>query len=109
MVGTQTGQGTYYATGLGACGITNHDTDYIAAVSHLLFDAFPGYDDVNPNANPICNRKVQISYQGKSVSVSITDRCEACALTDLDLSVSAFKQIADPSVGRLSDIQWWWT
>jgi hypothetical protein len=27
--------------GLGACGITNKDTDYIAAASHLLFDNFP--------------------------------------------------------------------
>ena len=33
--------GTYYATGLGACGITNTDTDYIAAVSHTLFDNYP--------------------------------------------------------------------
>ena len=60
MVGTQTGQGTFYASsysfsfflskllifhslpaGLGACGITNKDTDHIAAVSHLLFDNFP--------------------------------------------------------------------
>ena len=32
--------GTFYATGLGSCGITNHDTDYIAAVSHILYDSF---------------------------------------------------------------------
>jgi hypothetical protein len=58
LVGTQTGQGTFYSSvylnpfcdricllccsaGLGACGITNKDTDFIAAVSHLLFDVFP--------------------------------------------------------------------
>ncbi|KAM6498182.1 RlpA-like double-psi beta-barrel-containing domain containing protein [Amanita muscaria] len=108
LVGTQTGQGTYYSTGLGACGITNQDTDYIAAVSHILFDAFPGYNDVNPNSNPICNRKVQVHYQGKSVTVAITDRCEGCALTDLDFSPSAFDQLADPSVGRLSGMTWVW-
>ena len=49
--------GTYYATGLGACGITNTDSDYIAAVSHTLFDTYPGYNGVNPNNNPICGRK----------------------------------------------------
>jgi len=108
MVGTQIGQGTYYSTGLGACGITNQDTDYIAAVSHLLFDAFPGYNDVNPNANPICNRKVHVTYQGKSVTVAITDRCEGCALTDLDFSPSAFNQLADFSVGRISGMDWVW-
>ena len=59
LIGTQTGQGafytsfriivfvlidiigTFYATGLGACGITNNDGQRIAAVSHLLFDVFP--------------------------------------------------------------------
>ena len=33
--------GTYYATGLGSCGITNSDTDKIVAVSHLLYDQYP--------------------------------------------------------------------
>lgn len=33
--------GTYYATSLGACGVTNTDSDYIVAVSHLLFDTHP--------------------------------------------------------------------
>lgn len=32
---------TFYMTGLTACGVTNKDTDYIAAVSHLLFDTYP--------------------------------------------------------------------
>ena len=32
---------TFYATGLGACGITNTDSDFIAAASHELFDTFP--------------------------------------------------------------------
>lgn len=108
MVGTQSGQGTFYATGLGACGITNKDTDYIAAVSHLLFDAFPGYNDVNPNNNPICGRKVTATYQGKSVTVTITDRCTGCQIGDLDFSPSAFSQLADFAVGRLQGLTWVW-
>jgi hypothetical protein len=108
MVGTQTGQGTFYATGLGACGITNKDTDYIAAVSHLLFDNFPGYNGVNPNNNPMCGRTVTATYQGKSVTVALTDRCTACAITDLDFSPSAFNQIANPAVGRISGMTWVW-
>lgn len=35
------GPGTFYATGLGSCGITNSDSDYIVAVSHELYDKFP--------------------------------------------------------------------
>ncbi|KAF8078544.1 RlpA-like double-psi beta-barrel-protein domain-containing protein-containing protein [Lyophyllum atratum] len=108
MIGTQTGQGTFYATGLGACGIVNRDTDYIAAASHLLFDAFPGYTSGNPNKNPMCGRKVRVQYQGKSVVVTLTDRCEGCAVTDLDFSPSAFRQLADFGVGRINQIQWVW-
>ena len=33
--------GTFYATGLGACGITNNDGQDIAAVSHQFFDTYP--------------------------------------------------------------------
>ena len=32
---------TWYETGLGACGITNSDSDLIVAVGHGLFDAYP--------------------------------------------------------------------
>ncbi|KIK06919.1 hypothetical protein K443DRAFT_673811 [Laccaria amethystina LaAM-08-1] len=108
MYGTQTGQGTFYATGLGSCGITNKDTDYIAAVSHLLYDQYPGYSGVNPNNNPICGRSITARYQGKSVTVAVTDRCEGCAITDLDFSPSAFNQLADFSVGRISGMTWTW-
>ncbi|KAG6888691.1 hypothetical protein C0995_006681, partial [Termitomyces sp. Mi166 len=108
LVGTQTGQGTFYSTGLGACGIVNKDSDHIAAVSHLLFDAFPGYDGVNPNDNPMCGKQVSVSYGGKSVTVTLTDRCTGCALTDLDFSPSAFNILADFSVGRIQDIEWNW-
>lgn len=41
MYGTQVGQSTFYTTGLGACGITNNDGEYIAAASHELFDHYP--------------------------------------------------------------------
>ncbi|KAI0778552.1 RlpA-like double-psi beta-barrel-protein domain-containing protein-containing protein [Trametes elegans] len=108
MTGTQTGQGTFYATGLGSCGITNSDTDYIAAVSHLLYDSFPGYTGGNPNNNPVCGRKIKATYQGKSVTITVTDRCEACDTTDLDFSPAAFDQLADESVGRISGVTWDW-
>ncbi|KAF8912737.1 RlpA-like double-psi beta-barrel-protein domain-containing protein-containing protein [Gymnopilus junonius] len=107
LVGPQTGEGTFYATGLGACGITNTDTDHIAAVSHLLFDQFPG-SGVNPNLNPVCGKKITATYQGKSVTITVTDRCTGCALTDLDFSPSAFDQLASESVGRLFGMTWVW-
>lgn len=106
--GTFTGDGTFYATGLGACGITNVDTDYICAVSHLLFDGFDGYTGGNPNSNPVCGRKITATYQGKSVTVTVTDRCVGCAMHDLDFSPSAFDNLAAESVGRLKGMTWSW-
>ena len=32
---------TYYTPGLGACGHSNTDTDYIVAVAHGTFDTYP--------------------------------------------------------------------
>lgn len=99
------GQGTYYSTGLGACGITNVDTDYIVAISHELYDQYT--PDGNPNKNTLCGKKIQASYEGKSVEVTVVDRCEGCQYYDLDFSPSAFQSIADESLGRI-DITWQW-
>ncbi|OSD03599.1 hypothetical protein PYCCODRAFT_1451679 [Trametes coccinea BRFM310] len=109
MTGTQTGDGTYYSTGLGSCGITNQDSDHIVAVSHLLYDSYPGYTGANPNNNPVCGRKITATYQGKSVEVTVTDRCTGCAETDLDFSPSAFSELADFAVGRLHGMTWVWS
>jgi expansin (peptidoglycan-binding protein) len=100
------GQGTFYATGLGACGIINNDGQDIAAVSHSFFDSFPGYDGVNPNNNPMCGKTARVTFEGKTIFVALTDRCEGCAYGDLDFSPHAFNQLADPSAGRISGIQW---
>lgn len=104
--GTHSGQGTYYSTGLGACGITNVDTDYIVAISHQLYDE--NAKDANPNNNPLCGKKITAYYQGKSVVVTVVDRCEGCQYNDLDFSPSAFSQIADQDLGRI-DITWNWS
>ncbi|KZS96138.1 hypothetical protein SISNIDRAFT_451833 [Sistotremastrum niveocremeum HHB9708] len=108
MTGQQTGQGTFYETGLGSCGITNTDSDHIVAVSMLLYDTYPGYTNVNPNNNPVCGRKIRASYKGNSVDVTVTDRCTGCKITDLDFSPSAFDILADPSIGRISGMTWDW-
>lgn len=100
------GDGTYYATGLGACGIVNKDTDFIAAVSMDFFDTFPGYTGANPNNNGLCGRKVSVEYQGKTITVTLTDRCTGCAYSALDFSPAAFDALADPAVGRIHDLTW---
>ncbi|KAF8994182.1 RlpA-like double-psi beta-barrel-protein domain-containing protein-containing protein [Cyathus striatus] len=100
------GDATYYNAGLGACGIWNSDADYIVAVSAQYFDTFPGYASGDPNSNPLCGRYLQANYQGRSVTVRITDRCVGCAYGDIDLTPAAFQQLADQSVGRLHGVTW---
>ena len=46
--------------------------------------------------------------EGKSVTVTLTDRCQSCGLTDLDFSPSAFIVLADFSIGRISGMTWVW-
>ncbi|KAI5970084.1 DAG7 [Candida margitis] len=101
----QSGEGTYYSTGLGACGKTSQDTDYIIAISHEMYDAHNVGN--NPNNNPLCGKKIRAYYEGNSVDVTVVDRCEGCSYNDLDFSPSAFSQLADQSLGRI-DITWEW-
>lgn len=92
-----TGDVTYYNPGLGACGETNRDGDAVAALAASLFDA----------QRP-CNRKIRVSYQDRSVTVRVVDRCERCVGNDVDLSPSAFKQvIGDLALGRVK-ASWDW-
>lgn len=104
--GTHSGQGTYYSTGLGSCGITSVDTDYIVAISHELYDE--NAKDANPNHNPLCGKKITAFYEGNHVEVTVVDRCEGCKYNDLDFSPSAFSQLANQDLGRI-DITWNWS
>ena len=99
------GDGTYYDTGLGACGWTNTDTDFIAAIGHGLFDQYT--PNGNPNRNTLCGKKIIAHYEGKSVEVTAVDRCEGCLPYDLDFSPAAFDQLADALLGRIQ-ITWSW-
>lgn len=47
--------------------------------------------------------------QGKSVTVTVTDRCTGCDVTSLDFTPTAFQNMADLSVGRLYGMTWVWS
>lgn len=98
---TYTGQATYYTPGLGACGVTNTASDFIAALNVDQFNSFGSMS----NGNPVCGKKATITRNGKSVTVTITDKCPGCKYGDLDLSPAAFDAIASEAEGRV-DISW---
>ncbi|KAH7713173.1 expansin B [Aphelenchoides avenae] len=87
---------TYYNdVGYGACG-TQIDASgqLLAAVSHTQWTS------ANPNADPLCQKCVQVSYNGKTITVPIKDKCPGCAADHVDLSLPAFQQLENPDVGR---------
>ncbi|KAH9856072.1 RlpA-like double-psi beta-barrel-protein domain-containing protein-containing protein [Lenzites betulinus] len=103
---TGAGDATFFDPAVGACGIFNTDADFIVAVDAATFDSFPGAT-ANPNNNPICNRQLTATTaDGKSVTVTVTDRCVGCAQGSIDLTPSAFSQLASTDVGRLHGVTW---
>jgi hypothetical protein len=96
------GQATYFAPGLGACGITNSDSDFICALNHVQFE-----DDGNGNTNSNCFKEILITRGSAQVKVQVTDMCPGCNDYGLDLSPAAFEAIATEAEGRV-DISWEW-
>ncbi|KAK3344230.1 RlpA-like double-psi beta-barrel-protein domain-containing protein-containing protein [Lasiosphaeria hispida] len=107
---------TYYAPGLGACGLDSVGGDYIAAVAHELFDAAGANaaSGGNPNQNPLCGKMIRITRDyveaGKgevTVDVMVVDRCTGCQPADLDLSPAVYDLLAPESKGRVVG-RWKW-
>lgn len=103
--GKFSGDLTYYAPGLGACGKYSTATDSICAISHARYDA--AANGPNPNTNPLCGRQIRANRQGRSVVVTVVDRCEGCEEDDIDFSPSAFQQLASLPEGRVR-VGWSW-
>ncbi|KAH7337164.1 hypothetical protein B0J17DRAFT_666538 [Rhizoctonia solani] len=100
------------SAGVGACGWSNGDNEWVAAVGTALFqDMMVGeYSSVvdsarvrthrmyvadgNPNHDQACGKTASVTYAGKTITVGIVDRCYACGYDDIDLSPSAFQQFA---------------
>ncbi|KAJ7244896.1 RlpA-like double-psi beta-barrel-protein domain-containing protein-containing protein [Mycena rebaudengoi] len=98
------GEMTYYGQSLGACGDVYNDQSFTAAVSRLMFDTWPGANPASQNRNPICGPFVpgrQTLTNAGTIQVKIVDRCEKCAIDDIDLTPAAFAALADPGPGRL--------
>ncbi|KAK5654919.1 hypothetical protein OQA88_6675 [Cercophora sp. LCS_1] len=92
--------------GLGACGTLHQDSEFVVGLSPSLFD--PQTPNGNPNNNPLCYKRLRISYNGKTVDASVVDRCPGCPNQgDLDLSPAAFSALANLGDGVLN-ASWEW-
>lgn len=103
--GPYRGDLTYYAPGLGACGVVSKDGDSIVSVSHLLFDAVS--KSSNPNQNPLCGKMIRARRSTGSVDLKVVDRCTGCEPRDLDITEKVFATLANVDKGRV-DVEWSW-
>ncbi|GAA5848680.1 hypothetical protein JCM8547_004594 [Rhodosporidiobolus lusitaniae] len=86
------GRATFYATGQGACGAWNTDSDYIVALNA------DQYGDLGA-VSKWCFQTITISYGGKSTQAKVMDACPGCPYGGLDMSPGLFKYFASESVG----------
>lgn len=85
------GRATFYATGLGACGDYNNDSDFIVALNSAQYGGgYPG---------PECGKQIEISANGKTAIATIKDECPTCNYGDLDMSPSLFNVFSTPDAG----------
>jgi len=97
------GQATFFYQGgaAGACGQVHSDNDLICAMDQARYGN-------SGNASPLCGKQVKITntQNGKTVTVTVADDCPTCLNSNsIDLSVAAFKTIADESQG-VAPISW---
>jgi len=80
------GTATWFEVGLGACGYTDQDSDFIVALAQ---------PDWGNKAN--CNKKLQItnSKNGRVKTATVRDLCPSCPSGNLDLSPGLFVALAD--------------
>jgi len=83
---TYSGTATWFEVGLGACGFTDQDSDFIVALA-----------SPNWGGGSHCNQKLQItnSKNKRTQTATVRDLCPGCSSGDLDMSPSLFEALAD--------------
>ena len=97
----KSGQATFFFPGLGACGKNNNSNDLIVALPVQYWTT------ANPNLDPVCGRKIEVTRNGKSVTARVVDKCPAdsCPGENIDLSPAAFDKIGNRNEGRVQ-VSW---
>jgi|SwirhisoilCB2_FD_contig_121_751335_length_1311_multi_8_in_0_out_0_1 hypothetical protein len=94
---------TYYALGMGSCGIDDSGkdhTDNIVAVSAQLMGA-------QSNGNPMCGKTITIKANGKTIEAKVHDKCPSCAMGDIDGTEKMFVDLFGSLDAGRQKIEWW--
>ncbi|KAH8918458.1 hypothetical protein BT69DRAFT_1353860 [Atractiella rhizophila] len=105
------GDGTVFNTevGLGACGDQNRNSDFIVALGGPLWDEFQANSGTtNPNLNKVCDRRINVQNPstGKTITVTVKDKCPSCARDDLDFTPAPFASLFNGATTGRFDIKW---
>ncbi|EKD00457.1 expansin family protein [Trichosporon asahii var. asahii CBS 8904] len=90
------GDATFYAVGLGACGNTNNDNEMVVALNAPQWDG-----------GAHCGQMLTITLGGKSQTAKVVDLCPGCAHGSLDMSPALFEKFNSKDVGRFQ-MSWTW-
>ncbi|KAL2159104.1 hypothetical protein VTH06DRAFT_2863 [Thermothelomyces fergusii] len=100
---TRSGEVTYYALGLGSCGVDDSGKDHIeniVAVSSALMGA-------QSNGNPLCGKTITVKANGRTAQARVHDKCPSCDINDIDASEKLFLELFGTlDVGR-GHVEWY--
>ncbi|KAF9065300.1 RlpA-like double-psi beta-barrel-protein domain-containing protein-containing protein [Rhodocollybia butyracea] len=82
---------TFFADGLGACGITNSPSDFIVALNSAQY-----------GNGEFCFQMITITVGSQTTQAQITDECPGCPFGGLDFSEGLFQFFSPLSVGVLT-------
>ncbi|KAG7092289.1 hypothetical protein E1B28_008651 [Marasmius oreades] len=82
---------TFYDPGLGACGGTNSNSDFIVALNAPQWDG-----------GSHCFQTITITFEGKTHDAQVVDLCPGCPYGGLDMSRSLFDVFAPQDRGVIS-------
>ncbi|MEV6947475.1 cysteine/serine endopeptidase inhibitor [Streptomyces sp. NPDC051172] len=101
---SRTGKMTWYDdAGNGACGthINAATEEFVALPAPLWANA------ANPNNDDLCKGvSVEVTYNGKTITVPVKDKCPTCSAEHIDLSKPAFQKLANLDEGVVTGITW---
>ncbi|KDN51450.1 hypothetical protein K437DRAFT_272945 [Tilletiaria anomala UBC 951] len=97
-----TGQATYFAPGMGACGWSASDSDYIVALNTAQYGN-------TGQASGYCGQTITITNtaNGNSHTAKVQDACPSCDYGSLDMSPALFSALNNGNMGAgVFSISW---
>jgi hypothetical protein len=103
---------TYYQIGLGSCGYDDAGLDLtkaVVAIDSKLWDSVSTATSygIDEPAHPFCNQEITITYNGKSTTGIVRDRCAGCNTNAVDVSEMIFDDLVGGTGDGRVQVEWY--